>query len=197
MDTWEGVGEEPLTLHKYLGLLGDPIDNVDHCGRCVPSNANYGNLVQQLIFADFTEQTGSTSTDISINRILNQGIPNWKGGDLRPDLIDTTTFGKVGQIYEIKSIYSQADALAKVFLYTGILNVFDKDRKWIPGFTYLPPPILPVDSSTVAFISRPYPGVITYCLVNQVELAGLALAAATTAVLLDLSSAVLVEAYAF
>ena len=197
MDTYEGVAHDPLTLHKYLGLLGDPVDNVDHCGKCVPSNASYGNLVQDLIVADFAEHTGSKLTDISVNKILGQSIPNWKGGDLRPDLIDTTTFEDVGQIYEIKSIYSQPEALAKVLLYAAVLNKFDKDRRWIPGFTYFPPPILPVDSSTVAFISRPYPGVITYCLVNQVELAGLALAAATTAVILDLTTATLVEAYAF
>lgn len=103
----------------------------------------------------------------------------------------------VGQIYEIKSIYSEGDALAKVLLYASVLNKFDKDRKWVPGFTYLPPPILPVDYSTVAFISRPYPGVITYCLVNQVELLGLAGAAATTALILDVLSTVTVGAYAY
>ena len=197
MDTWEGTDDEPASLHKYLGLLNDPVDNVDHCGKCVPSNGNYGDIVQELIFEDFTEQTGSSATDISINRILNQSIPDWQGGKLRPDLIDTTTFQNVGQIYEIKSIYSVADALVKVGLYIGALNKFDKDRKWIPGFTYLPPPILPVDASTIAFISRPFPGVITYCLVNQIELAGLAFSAATTSVLLDASTAVLVGAYGF
>ena len=197
MDTYEGVDPDPLSLQKYLALLSDPVDYVDHCGKCVPSNTQYGNLVQELIFADFTQQTGSTLTDLSISKILGKSIPNGKGGDLRPDLIDTATFEEIGQIYEIKSIYSQGDALAKVLLYTSVLNKFDKDRKWVPGFTYLPPPILPVDSSTVAFISRPYPGVITYCLVNQVELLGLAGAAATAGLILDVLNTVAVEAYAY
>lgn len=103
----------------------------------------------------------------------------------------------MGQIYEIKSVYSEAVAVAKVGLYVGILNKFDKDRTWIPGITYLPPPILRLDGSSVAFVSRPNPGVISYCVVNTTELAGLALAATTAGLLLDLASIELAAAYAY
>jgi hypothetical protein len=123
-------------------------------------------------------------------------VPGWQGGNLRPDLVDTTTFSTVGQVYEIKSVYSEPAAVAKVALYVAILNKFDKQRTWIPGLTYLPPPIIPVDGSTVAFISRPYPGVISYCLINQTELL-LAVQAGIASLALDLATASLEVAYAF
>jgi RHS repeat-associated protein len=198
MDTYEGDDQESLSLHKYLYTEDDPIDNVDPCGKCIPSTGQYGAEVQRLITLDFLEQTDSTSPgDISINSILGLSIPGWQGGNLRPDLIDTTTFNTVGQVYEIKSVYSEAAGLAQVTLYAAVLNKFDKQRTWIPGLTYLPSPIIPVNSSTIAIVSRPYPGVISYCLLNQTELLSLALTAGVVGLSLDLATASLEVAYAF
>jgi RHS repeat-associated protein len=197
VDTYEGDNQDPLSLHKYLYTEGDPVDNVDPCGKCIPSTGQYGNLVQQLIFQDFEAQTGSDLGDISINKALGLSIPGWQGGNLRPDLIDTTTFNTVGQIYEIKSVYSEAAGVAQVALYAAVPNQFDKQRTWIPGITYLPPPIIPVNGSTIAIISRPYPGVISYCLINQAELLGLALTAGVVGLSLDFGTAALQVAYGF
>jgi RHS repeat-associated protein len=199
MDTYEGDDQEPLSLHKYLYVEADPADNVDPCGKCVPSTGNYGQQVQQLITLDFLEQIGAIANqqDVSITSILGSPVPGWQGGNLRPDLIDTVTFNTVGQVYEIKSVYSEAAGLAKVTLYAAILNKFDKQRTWIPGLTYLPTPIIPVDGSTIAIVSRPYPGVISYCLINQAELISLAAAAAVAALDLAFSTASLEEAYEF
>jgi RHS repeat-associated protein len=198
MDTYEGDDQEPLSLHKYLYTEGDPVDNVDPCGKCIPSTGQYGAEVQELITQDFQAQIGASNPgDISINNILGLSIPGWQGGNLRPDLIDTTTFNTVGQVYEIKSAYSETAGLAQVTLYAAVLNKFDKQRTWIPGITYLPSPIIPVNGSTVAFISRPYPGVISYCLVDQTELVALAAAAGIYALSLDLATASLEVAYAF
>jgi RHS repeat-associated protein len=199
LDTYEGNDQDPLSLHKYLYTEDEPVDNVDPCGKCVPSTGNYGQQVQQLITLDFLEQIGvvASQQDVSITSILGLPVPGWQGGNLRPDLIDTVTFNTVGQVYEIKSVYSEVAGLAKVALYAAILNKFDKQRTWIPGITYVPTPIIPVDGSTIAFVSRPYFGVISYCLINQAEL--LSLAAASTAAALDLafSTASLEVAYGF
>jgi hypothetical protein len=54
-----------------------------------------------------------------------------------------------------------------------------------------------VDGSAIAFVSRPYFGVISYCLINQAELLSLAASAVGAALDLAFSTAVLVDAYAF
>jgi RHS repeat-associated protein len=188
MDTYEGNDEDPLSLHKYFYTEGDPVDNTDPCGKCLPSTGNYGNIVQEFIFEDFLEQTGELGfTNKSINAILGKTVPS---GGLAPDLIDTVTLSEVdtGQIWEIKSVYSTAAAVAKIALYVSVLNIYGKGTglKWIPGVTYAPPPIIPINASTVATTSEPFPGVITYCVVNQIELYALA-AAADSAALASLS----------
>jgi RHS repeat-associated protein len=197
MDSFEGNDENSLSLHKYLYTEADPVNNTDPCGRCIPSTGNYGNIVQQYIFEDFSEKTGG-SFNISIADILHKTVPS---GLLMPDLVDPNTLSEidVGQIYEIKSVYSTAAAVAKVALYVSILNVYGRGSglKWIPGVTYMPPPIVPIDAATVAIVSQPFPGVITYCVINQVELISLSLASATAALYLDLSTAVLTTAYAY
>jgi hypothetical protein len=55
-------------------------------------------------------------------------------------------------------------------------------RTWIPGFTYVPTPAIPINPSTVAFVSLSSPGVVTYCLVNQLELESAALGAVAGAI---------------
>jgi hypothetical protein len=103
-------------------------------------------------------------------------------------------------VCEIKSIYKGKVALAEVTAYAALMSKFDKNRTWIPGMTYLPPPILPLNESTVAFISRPYPGVITYCIVNQLELqflSAMALGTAFAEIDLDLGVAALEDAMAY
>jgi RHS repeat-associated protein len=201
MDTYEGDIYESLSLHKYLYVNANPVDNVDQCGMCLPSTTDYGNQVQNLIFLDFIEQTGAGNlTDTSVSKAIGTVVPNWMGGDRRPDLIDKTTFDTVGQVYEIKSIYKETVALAEVMAYAALMSKFDKNRTWVPGFTYLPPPILPLNASTVAFISRPYPGVITYCIVNQLELqflAAMALVTAAAEITLNVGVAAMEEAMAY
>lgn len=44
---------------------------------------------------------------------------------------------------------------------------------------------------------QPWPGVITYCVINQTELLAFAIAADAAALYLDSSSAVLTAAYAY
>ena len=198
MDTYEGNDEDPLSIHKYLYVDADPVDNTDPCGRCLPSIGNWGDIVQQVIFADFEEKTGGVGLNVNINTILGKTVPS---GGLLPDLIDPNTLSEfgIGQVYEIKSVYSELAAQAKVALYVSVLNFYGRNTglKWIPGVTYIAPPIIPINPSTVAFIQQPSPGVITYCVINQTELLAFAILADTAALYLDLSAATLTAAYAY
>ena len=152
---------------------------------------------QQFIFADFITKTNGV-TNTSINAILGKSVPS---GGLLPDLVDKNTldFLNTGQIWEIKSVFSTAEAVAKVALYVSVLNYYGKGTglKWIPGLTYIAPPIIPINPGTIATTSQPFPGVITYCVVNQTELLSLATASLATSVYLDFASASLSTAFGF
>jgi len=197
MDTFEGNDVDPLSIHKYLFAEADPVDNIDPCGKCLPSNPEYGETVQQYIFEDFTESTGGL-TNISISRVIGKSVPS---GSLMPDLIDPYTLSSadIGQVYEIKSVYSTAAAVAKVNLYASILNFYGSGTglKWIPGITYLAPAIVPINSTTFATTQQPFPGVITYCVINQTELLTLAFAATTAGLYLEISTLVAASSLAF
>src|SRR5262249_2408994 len=127
------------------------------------------------------------------------------GGSFRPDLADNVTLASfgIGQVYEIKSVYSAAAAVAQNARDVAILNAFTafsaQKLIWIPGFTYLAPPVVPISPTTIAFISQPAPGIILYCIVNTTELlllAALALAAAFALLLSEIEIGVLVEEFA-
>ncbi len=192
MDSYEGDNTDPRSLHKYLYVYADPVDNVDQCGMCLPSTGPNGKLVERLIFEDFERQTGSSvGLKDSINTILGLALSGFKGGGVMPDLVDTVTFNTVGQVYEIKSVYSEKLGLAEVWMYAGILNRFDKQRTWIPGITYVPEPLIVVDSKTLAIVSRTDFGVITYCLINQAEMQGMAYAGAVAGLYVAVSAGLL------
>jgi hypothetical protein len=58
MDTYEGANQDPGSLHKYLYVEADPVDNVDPCGHCLPSNAIWGKIVEAQIFATANQSMG-------------------------------------------------------------------------------------------------------------------------------------------
>ena len=196
MDTFEGYEDDPPSLHKYLYAESDAVDNVDHCGKCLPAVAGYGDIVQEAIFADFEAKTGG-STNTSINDILGKSVPS---GGLLPDLIDPFTLSAqgLGQIWEIKSVYSEAAAVAKEVLYLSVLNFYSKGTgmKWIPGWTYLPPPLIRINGSTFATTDQPFPGVITYCVVNVGEILSVISAAAAAGLYQAVSTATLTTSLA-
>jgi RHS repeat-associated protein len=196
MDTFEGYDDDPPSLHKYLYAEADPVDNVDHCGKCLPAIAGYGDIVQEAIFADFEAKTGG-STNTAINDILRKSVPS---GGLLPDLIDPFTLSAqgLGQIWEIKSVYSEAAAVAKEALYLSVLNFYSKGTgmKWIPGWTYLPPPIITINGSTFATTDQPFPGVITYCVVSVGEILSVISAATAAGLYQAVSTATLTSSLA-
>ena len=199
MDTYEGYDDEPVSLHKYLYVYNNPVDNIDRCGKCVPSTGNYGDIVQREIFKDFISQkpTG-VLTNTAISTILGQTV---SGGRLLPDLIDPVTLSNLGfgEIWEIKSIYSAPAAEAKLALYLTILNKYSKILKWIPGVSYVPPPVIRIDSDVIATTEEPAPGVITYCVLSLDEmerLVVLAQQAMLADLFVSLGTAELEDAYA-
>jgi len=152
MDTWEGDPQSPSSLHKYLYANANPINNDDPPGYGVLLAALYGQRVHRLIGADFELKTGGVS-DVTIKTII--GIGNY----LRPDLVNIAT----GEVYEIKTSGSYGAGVLQLTLYLGILNVFDPlKRRWIPGVSYTPPPVLNLGFATYAFVYPPVLGVITY-----------------------------------
>ncbi len=184
MDAYEGNPEEPRSFHKYLYTYADPVDNVDHCGYCLPSNAVWGKIVQQDVFEQYLEFTnGQGMNSPTIATLVAPSAAGYYGG-LMPDLAAKNNTW--GEFYEIKSIYSSSAAEAKVATYEYYLNKYDKSRVWIPGITFTPNLFTPIDAQTMAVVMDGGPGVIVYCVISQNELLGFSavlLAIATLAAL--------------
>lgn len=87
-----------------------------------------------------------------------------------PDLTDTIEH----QAYEIKPALSQNLGFAQLAGYLILLNKYDTSGNvWIPGFSYLPPPAVTIKPGTIALVSGPEGGVITYYVVDFTEAVGL------------------------
>jgi RHS repeat-associated protein len=146
MDTQEGNGEDPLSLHKYSYVEGDPVDAIDPTGRII-SNFVYGGIVHRELGIDFTQGSANRFSDSTINTILVAIVP---GGSLRPDLADRST----GEVYEIKPSTTAALGYPQLAGYLIILNRFDPLRRiWVPGGTYLPKPVIQLGGGVIALLS--------------------------------------------
>jgi len=173
MDTWEGDPESPQSLHKYFFANGSPVNATDPSGYITDLvlAALYGQRVHELIGDHFEITTGGISNR-SINTII--GVRNY----LRPDLVNVLT----GEVYEIKPTASFAEGVLQLTVYLGILNILDPEkRRWVPGFSYFPPPLLRLTNLTVALVQVPIVGVITYQ-VRNLAIDVLTLAFVTSAV---------------
>lgn len=187
MDIFEGRVNEPQSLHKYSYTYADPVDYTDACGMCLASTGEIGNAVQDVVFKDFEEQYPGALTNSSISTVLDRQIAQPLGGKLAPDLVDPGRefggIGVVGQVYEIKSVYSLPVAIAKVKLYVSVLNALDRTRIWIEGISYVPrKTVIQLPNEQFAILGRPAPGVVSYCVVDMREVSfiiGYALAGIT------------------
>ncbi len=140
---------------------------------CLASTGEIGDIVQEE-FEDFVDQYPEGLTNQTISQILGRSIPQPLGGRLAPDLIDPGReyggFGVVGQVYEIKSVYSIPAAIAKVEAYVLALNALDPTRQWIKGVSYVPQKtVIDLPNAQFAIIGRPGPGVVSYCVVDMHE----------------------------
>jgi hypothetical protein len=125
--------------------------------------------VHDALGADFTAPDPiNRFYDKPINTILKSFVP---GGQLEPDLVDTIT----QEVYEIKPVASTALGYAQLAGYLIVLNRYDLQRRtWIPGVTYLPKSIIQLGGGVIALVSPSVGGVITYEVLNPVEILGLA-----------------------
>jgi hypothetical protein len=96
----------------------------------------------------------------------------------RPDLVDERT----SEVYEIKPLGSFPLGVAQLNGYLIMLNLSDRSgRYWISGMSFVPNPEINLDDkNTVALVTPPVDGVITYEVINLVEYTAMALAAAST-----------------
>jgi RHS repeat-associated protein len=172
VDTAEGDDTEPPSLHKYLYTSANPVNAVDPSGEFLVSNFVYGQQVHDEIGADFNKKIGGGLYDKSINFILGTSAT---GGGIRPDLIDVVDH----EIYEIKPSGAEALGYTQLAGYLILLNRLDKKNFWMPGYTYTPPPIIQLNARAAALISMPKAGLITYDVLDQVEILSLISAVAT------------------
>ncbi|HSV61749.1 MAG TPA: RHS repeat-associated core domain-containing protein [Chthoniobacterales bacterium] len=192
MDSYEGKAADPLSLHKYLYCAADPLNNHDPSGYVIVSNFIYGNIVHDEIAADFTTKFAEGVSDRTINSVLGT---NSVFGNLRPDLVDLASH----QVWEIKPVLTgQIAGSAQLLIYLAILNTQDPGHHvWLPGYSYVPVPVVPIKPGTVAFVFPPLGGVILYEVVDSGEAAlGLAALAGFLAfkeIEADIATAALIE----
>ncbi len=157
VDPRAGDPQSPVSLHRYLYCGNQPLNRIDPSGL-LWIDLFYGKKVHDFIGYDFiSRRTGVGIYDRSLNTILETNL--LLGGLLRPDLVDMEDY----EVYEIKPILSADMGYAQLWIYLGLMNLFDPEkRKWHAGTTYLPPKTVPLDRLAVAIVFPPKGGVILY-----------------------------------
>ena len=164
-DSFPGVNQDPSSLHKYLYVADNPIDNTDPSGQISSLDAaKYGRILHAKLGEDFTEKFAPFGiSGPSVATILNDHvkIPVNTITALFPDLVDWNPANK--EVYEIKPFgvgvvagYLQLEGYLQLF------NYFDPVKTWKPGSTYIPPLEVTLDPLTYAIVSPPERGVILY-----------------------------------
>ena len=161
----------PASLHKYLYCEANPVNSVDPSGRMwIPSNWTYGNRVQAEIAAHF-ERFGPPGEKFTLYRPISTilGVRYIAGLTAsKPDLVlmPGAAPGSPGQVWEIKPFGSFAEGTAQLWFYIALLNYFDRAHTWVPGSSYVPPSVIPIDYGVFALVAPPAGGVILYQVEN-------------------------------
>ena len=128
------------------------------------SSLIYGNEVHDEIGKDFeSKRFPNGRSDNTIKSLLGElnkvDMSGCVGAAYRPDLVDLNT----GEIWEIKPILSAASAMPQLSTYMMLLTFQTHPTKlFYPGFTYLPPPVIPLSGGKSAIVWIAGPGVILY-----------------------------------
>lgn len=163
-----GNHEDLSSLHKYLYAEDDPVNLINPSGNIpIVSNWIYGGRVERAIAAHFLEfgppgdKTPPLFTPIS-TILHTKYIPGLTAS--RPDLVllPGSTPGSPGQIWEIKPAGSFLEGETQLWFYLAILNTWDREHRWVPGSTYVPPSVIPLDPLVFAIVGPSVGGVILY-----------------------------------
>lgn len=154
------------------------------------ANLYYGKVVHDEIGQDFEARVPGGLYNVGLNTILGTNIPG--GGLLRPDLVDV----EAHEVYEIKSSGTpKALGYSQLSAYLLALNFLDPEKNlWTPGFTYSPPPLIPINSHAFALVSQPKGGLITYDVLDATEALTLVSAALTYQLYVESTGPALVTA---
>ena len=159
-DSFAGANTDPKTLHRYLYVADNPINNIDPSGNSLIA-ANVGSKLHKMIADDFTQGLELIRfSGPSVATLLGRyGINISAVTALFPDLVDIST----KEVYEIKPVgVGVAEGYAQLAGYLQLFNYFDPAKNWKPGSIYSPPKEITIDPLNVAFVSPPERGVIIY-----------------------------------
>ncbi len=203
-DVYEGLLDEPLSLHKYVYAHSNPINLIDPLGLY---SLQQGNMVHDAIGLDFSRSGSRRFWDqnfrggrrLTVKRILGDadglslGFPGFNRK--RVDLADYDT----RQFYEIKPVNRFTEGVQQMTEYLFILNFAPgQTNRWHIGSAsnYTPSPVVPLPTGEIALVAPPTMGVITYSIHNP--RLTLALLEATNAVLVAtlLTAAIVVASQA-
>jgi RHS repeat-associated protein len=163
MDTYEGNPFDPLSLHKYLYVAGDPINREDPTGLL--SNWFWGKTIHKAIGEHFEDSCFDCRSDWQLHRILGLRTSDSSFGlwRLRPDL---TNIGEA-EVYEIKPEGSEALGASQLTGYILLLRYYDpQHRAWKQGTSYQPPGIVVLAWGVFAVVEPPDEGVIIYDVID-------------------------------
>jgi hypothetical protein len=192
MDTYEGYGDDPLSLHKYIYCEANPVNETDDSGNDPLSDLVNGRLVHRIIAVDFTRDNPGRFSGRWVSTILASTLPPGMYIpmiQMLPDLVDATT----KEVYEIKPLFSLPLGIAQLSGYIAVLNHFTPGGGWHPGSTYVPPDMLYLGYGAWAKVYSPIRGVILYDVIDLPSLGLFAVGVVATADKADLAITVAVE----
>jgi RHS repeat-associated protein len=136
MDTLEPNISDPSSLHRYLYVMGDPVNSVDPTGMAYTQQFGYD--VEDVVEAAYAGDFGANAL-VSFGRWTRLGGPGSGAYRLKPDILDLRPFrgdGSPGMVWlEIKplSLSGLIRAAASYALYTAEFTSFgiNPDPTWL------------------------------------------------------------------
>lgn len=169
MDTFDGDSGVPLSLHKYLYVFSDPVNQDDPSGKS--AEGVWGTLLHNQIYPKFQSylqslgHVGFTNTSLAVILSLPEEDRALEGAYDRPDLVDVTA----GEVYEIKPVWLYEEAEADIAYYIYQLGALGKSpQSWEPGTKFNAAGEYPLQAGVVADVEPTEDGAILYTIRSTV-----------------------------